>query len=148
MNLINNIYKKRLTDELNIKTRYFYISNKEHRCAFKFIFNLDNVNYCLYNDKNKKFWFTYNKLHRDGDKPALIDFINNNYIKYFKNGIIHRDDNKPAVIDLKIGVFYYKNGKRHRDNDEFGNPQPAIEYIDGTKDYYKEGINLKINDFN
>jgi len=64
MKLINDIYKERLTDKLNNKDRYI-----------KFIYCLDNINYCLFYKRYS--WYKNGKLHRDDDingnpQPARI----------------------------------------------------------------------------
>jgi len=78
-----------------------------------------------------KFYYKNGKLHRGGDKPAVIY---TNGTKYYKNGELHRDGDKPAVICASGTKYYYKNGKQHRDGDK-----PAAICANGTKYYYKNG---------
>lgn len=127
MILINNIFKDRLTDKLNFKTRYnrnpYNILSKN-----SYIYNLDDINYCLYSTIYNSFFI----------KP-------NNYIKYYnKNGFLHRDGDLPAVIDVKgNNVYYYKNGKYHRDDDLNGNLLHAVIWSNRHFHYYKEGKLIK-----
>lgn len=121
MNLINNFFKERLTDKLNLKRRY--VLNFDN---FKFVSNLDNLNYCLYDDNMNIYWLKNGKIHRDGDLPANIDF---NGISPFYHSNIN---------DVKI-TRYYKKGLRHRDNDKFGNPQPAVITKNDVY-YYNQGV--------
>jgi len=73
-------------------------------------------------------------------QPAYIDHYHNQY--WYLKGKLHRDDDLPAVMYDNGDVAYYKNGLKHRDNDENGNPQPAVIYVNegGYKLYYKNGI--------
>ena len=34
------------------------------------------------------------------------------YSYWYKNGRLHRDNNKPAIID-RSGKYYYKNGRKY-----------------------------------
>jgi hypothetical protein len=71
-----------------------------------------------------------NYLNRDDFKIVKQD----DYIKYYKNGVLHRDEDEPAVIYPSGVLEYYKNGKLHRDNNK-----PAKIYNNGDKEYYKNG---------
>ena len=113
MDKINNIFKERLTDKLNIKRRYniinyIYDSNK-------IIYCLDNINYCLHCEY-EIIWYKDGKFHRDGDFPATIDRIDSS-LCFYKNGKFHRDDDEngkpqPAIINnYKRREYYYKNGE-------------------------------------
>lgn len=64
-------------------------------------------------------WFNdQNKIHRDGDRPALIanQYWTDNKEMFFKNGKLHRGgkqrngEMKPAIIDGELH-HYYKNGE-------------------------------------
>ena len=77
-------------------------------------------------------WFFNNKLHRDGDKPAIYN-KDMTIVKYYKNGDCHRDGDMPAIFDKDGSTYYYKNGKLHRDGDN-----PAIIGGNGTQSYYKD----------
>ena len=84
-----------------------------------------------------------NKLHRDGDKPAIEyadgrkDWYQNGKF-WCKNGKLHRDNDKPAVEYADGAKFWYQNGKLHRSNDK-----PAIEYANGTKEWYQNDVFIR-----
>ena len=62
----------------------------------------------VYND-GAEFWRnSKGKLHREGDKPAIVAL--DGYKSYWKNGRLHRD-NGPAVIYADGCVHYWLNGK-------------------------------------
>jgi hypothetical protein len=115
MEIINKIFKERLTDKLSIKDRYY---KKRKWQPHKIIYNLDDLNYCLYSYHIKSgiyfeiIWYKDGKFHRDGDFPALIN---------------------------EAGRFYWKNGKRTREKDKNGNPQPVIILSArfGNKEFYE-----------
>ena len=52
-------------------------------------------------------WLSNGVFHRDGDKPAIIDYENSRVIGeiWYVNGHIHRDNDKPAV------VIYNRDGR-------------------------------------
>lgn len=89
----------------------------------------------------KRGWYQNGKLHRDNDKPALIETLFNDPNKivlecWYKNGQLHRDNDKPAYVEHYGGkhLQWYQNGKLHRDYD-----RPAeIMYNDvGRVEYEK-----------
>ncbi len=46
-------------------------------------------------------YYRYNKLHRNGDKPAEIYYFKNGNIRhqvYYRYGLLHRNDDKPAIV--------------------------------------------------
>jgi hypothetical protein len=97
---INKIFKKRLTNKLNIKNRYILknfrvIQPKKFRYFqyHKIIYNLDNNNYCLYSyDKDRRY---------DIDKAI-----------WYKNGLRHRDGKTlPALLTVNNVKYYYKEGQ-------------------------------------
>jgi hypothetical protein len=68
---INKIFKERLTDKLSRKNRYY--NKSYYNRYFKFIFTLDNINYCLYDSYFTIFWYKNGKKHRDyNGLPACI----------------------------------------------------------------------------
>ena len=77
-------------------------------------------------------WYKKGKLHRDGDKPAII--CHDGTRKWYKNGKLHRDGDEPAVIHHDGTKEWYKNGKLHRDGDE-----PAMIRPFGMKIWAKFG---------
>lgn len=54
--------------------------------------------------------FKDGKIHRDDDKPAVINKDNEKY--WYQNNVLHRVNN-PAVIKLDSELWYL-NGRRHR----------------------------------
>lgn len=66
-------------------------------------------------------WYKDGVLHRDDDKPALVDKIPieefPRLISWYKDGVLHRDGDKPALMEFwsefKIAkAFWYKKGKK------------------------------------
>jgi hypothetical protein len=76
-------------------------------------------------------WHQNGDLHRDGDKPALI---NHNTKKWYCNGLLHRENNLPASVSI-YGEEWFKMGVRHRDDDG-----PAIIRKNGDKEWWINGI--------
>lgn len=91
-----------------------------------------------------KIWYYRNKLHRV-NQPAIIEYYLNGEEKciwFYKYGVIHRDENKPAIMECinknkpltgqSVTSYWYKEDKLHRDNDE-----PAIvHYVFGDNGKY------------
>ena len=85
-----------------------------------------------YNNGGKRY-YRNGLLSRGDDLPAVEE----TYVKeWFINGIRHRDNDLPAVISEEA-TSWYKNGKLHRDNG-----LPAIEYTNGIKAYFVNGIRV------
>lgn len=138
-----------------------YINNEYEKYYKKGRFHRDNdlpaVIYPSYKE-----WYRYGLLHRDNDKPAVEHSTGEK--SYYIGGLLHRDNN-PAVIG-KGGVYkWYKHGKKHRDGDlpaetdEKGNNfwfrdgllhrsdnKPAIEYVDGKREYYLNGVRYELRE--
>jgi hypothetical protein len=94
-------------------------------------------------------WFNKNhQLHRENNLPAVIysDFTKEYWIngeEYWENGqkIIFNDKTKNPVIDnLKRKMWFNDNNQLHRDDD-----LPAIVWINGTKEWYINGIRCRKN---
>jgi len=87
------------------------------------------------------------ELHRDGDKPAYIDYYGSGsvYHKYYKDGEMYRDGDKPPVVKYnKYGNVthegWYKDGALHRDGDK---PAVVAYNEDGSikaEEYFKNGM--------
>lgn len=77
--------------------------------------------------RNKK-----GQIHRDGDKPAVIEPGGGKV--WYKNGIRSRDNDLPAVEYPHAKYWYSPQGNRHRDND-----LPAVEFTNGSKHWYQYG---------
>jgi len=73
-------------------------------------------------------------------KNAVFKVKTGNY--YFdEKGDYHRDDDLPAVEYADGSKEWYQHGKYHRDND-----LPAIKYLNGTKEWYQHGKRHRDND--
>jgi hypothetical protein len=72
------------------------------------------------------------KLHREGDKPAVIERKQMN--EYWLHGELHREGDKPAVIWANGTVEHYQRGRKHRDGDK-----PAVIYLNGDVQYWLHG---------
>ena len=72
---------------------------------------------------------------------VLVENDSNTRIEYWKNGERHRDNDQPAVIWVNGTKEWYQHGKRHRDNDK-----PAIVRADGSKEWYQNGEHHRDND--
>lgn len=82
---------------------YFYENGKKH--------SIDDQPAVIYNTGRKQ-WLKYGKLHRDGDKPAVVspvDDVTGGFVAYFRDGLIHRDG-KPAVIYRYGYQLWFQNG--------------------------------------
>ena len=75
-----------------------------------------------------QYWYFNNKLHRENDKPAIVNIHGDQY--WYFNGKRHREEDKPAIIN-KYGRQWFLNGKCHRESDK-----PAIIYLDGHEEYW------------
>ena len=63
-------------------------------------------------------WYRYGVRHRDGDRPAVINY--NGTRAWHRNGVFHRDADLPALVIIGTGVIdmhWYRNGVEHRDDD-------------------------------
>lgn len=106
-----------------------------------------------------KIWHFRNRIHREGDLPAVVSKTE---IKYFHKDKLHREDG-PAVIN-EVGEFWYHGGKQHRISSEptsiFKNGKieyhrsgvlhrkngPAVIYPDGKVEYYNHGVLHRVNE--
>lgn len=93
----------------------------------------------------KSFWYKNNKLHRDGDLPAVYN-ADKSHVEYYTEGQLHRENMMPARIEYRgdgsIVNEYYTEGKLHRLNG------PAVEIKDCTNEYekniyYVDGVSYK-----
>lgn len=121
--------------------------------------------YCL-NVDGATVWYKNDKIHRDGDEPAIISQSSNIWVK---NGKRHRDGDKPAIIESngfkawcidnkyhrdgdkpaiesRDVCIWYKNGKIHRDGTggESGK-RPAVLYSNGNKEYWTNGNKISVD---
>jgi hypothetical protein len=102
-------------------------------------------------------WCQNGKIHRDGDRPAIIrkgkfeqitldgrtprnwhppdGYEPDECYEWYDHGVLHRDHGRPALIWHDGSMAWYVHGKIHRDGD-----QPAIEYSDGTREWYINGV--------
>ena len=100
--------------------------------------------------KRQERWFTNNKLNRDNDLPAWIEYFQNGNKKFEKwmiNGQRHRDNDLPAYIIYyengnKRFEWWMINGQRHRDNDS---PAYISYYENGNKRFESWSINNQLH---
>lgn len=79
-----------------------------------------------------RYWYRYNKIHRDGDRPARE--MPRGGERYYQNDRLHRDGDRPAITQDNIRMWI-QHGKLHRDDN-----RPAIEVDDGNiKMWYRHG---------
>jgi len=78
------------------------------------------------------FHFKNGKLHRVGDKPAIVYASGNK--EWWKDGKIHREGDKPAFIGADGTKEWFKNDKIHREGDK-----PARVLANGDKEWWKNG---------
>jgi len=98
-------------------------------------------------------YFVNNKLHRDNDKPAVIEYFPDGKSikveKYWNNDSLHRDGNKPAEIEYyppNMGnrircEIYWVFGEIKRENNN--KPSIVVYYPDGTikrEEYWWGGV--------
>ena len=101
------------------------------------------------NNGEKKYWIEGVQLtEEEFEEEQLGPILEQPQIDEFgteiwrnKDGKLHRDNNLPAMIFKDRNKLFYKNGELHRLNG------PAIEYIDGTKKYWIEGVQLTEDEF-
>lgn len=83
-----------------------------------------------------KMWFKNNVLHREHDLPAKIQPASH-AMYWYKYGKLHRDNDNPAMIicnEPRVHTrVWFKNGFLHRNNG------PAIEKLNGTKSWWRNG---------
>ena len=79
------------------------------------------------------------RVHRDGDKPAMI--YADGTQAWFQDGQLSRGDDKPAMIYADGSQEWFVNGKHGRDGD-----QPAIVTATGEKSWLKDGRFSREND--
>lgn len=74
----------------------------------KSYYNNGIINYLIYKDqKIREYWLYNRKIHRENDKPAIIDYYKNGKICneiWYTNNKMHRENDQPVIIE------YYKNG--------------------------------------
>ena len=72
-----------------------------------------------------------------------LTFVYKNSVNYWMNSIgqYHRENDKPAIEYWNGTKEWYREGQRHRENDK-----PAIEWSDGTKMWYYKGQRHRDND--
>jgi len=77
-------------------------------------------------------WFIKDKLHREGDEPAVI-FKNGNKA-WYKNGLLHREDNPAIIMNNGEIQEWFFHGKQHRiDGPALINQTKQEWWIDGIE---------------
>lgn len=74
-----------------------------------------------------QYWFRNGKMHREGDKPAVITSKTSMWLK---DGIYHRNNDLPALVYTSGHKEWYINGERHR---EYG---PAVVKAGGETEFW------------
>lgn len=75
-------------------------------------------------------WFVNDQLHRDGDRPAVID---GDVSEWWYNGMLHRE-NGPAVVGANGDEVWFFEDKKHRDGG------PALIKANGLRqEWYQHG---------
>ncbi len=79
-------------------------------------------------------YYMRGKLHRDDDKPAVIEYDpGTNHVvreQWFRHGKLHRDGNRPAFIEYSASTgkvvleVFFEDGRLHRGD----NTPSAIDY--------------------
>ncbi len=91
---------------------------------------MDKMSECMHNPRYS--WFHHGKLHRGGDKPAVVWFKG---AHWYRDGQLYRDDGELATIhDEGRILHWYRHGKLHREGD-----LPANICNDGTTAWYRDG---------
>lgn len=86
-----------------------------------------------YNADGDKWWYRFGCLHRDNDCPA-IESRSGKWESY--------EDGKLCISQRMPYKAWYDSGELHRVGG------PAIEYIDGTKEWYLKGIQYTEVEYN
>jgi hypothetical protein len=86
-----------------------------------------------------KVWKNKNgKIHRDGDKPAIICI--NGDKKWFQNGKLHREGGLPAIEYANGNREWYIRGLLNRPGGCCALVAlPTVEYSNGSKEWHKDG---------
>lgn len=98
---------------------------------------------------NSQHWYRNGKLHREDDKPAIVD-KGTGCLSWFINGKLHRI-NKPARVLLN-GYEWYNNGVLHRTDGpaivDYGVPKEEwrLYGTDLSNEKVKQWINENIID--
>ncbi len=83
------------------------------------------------------------EIEQDSDKNLVWDvlsepapMVNDDGTKFWynKDGELHRDNDRPAIEYISGSKSWYKNGEWHRDNDK-----PAIVWVDAKDQWYTNG---------
>jgi hypothetical protein len=94
-----------------------YIQDELHKEWIRDLFT-----YVIVKKRSTIFYLPNGQLHRDGDKPAVIQYFILDttkpwYFEWYKHGLKHRDGGLPAKINHD-GTYgsWWVNGKLHRDD--------------------------------
>lgn len=95
----------------------------------------DNDKPAVINADGTKAHYQKGLIHRDGDKPAVIG--GNGLLEYRRFGHLHREDG-PARVEGEGGCeAWYWRGKLHREDG------PAVVWPSGHGDWWLEGTRYK-----
>lgn len=91
---------------------------------------------------NAKIWYVDGYIHRDNDKPAIIELTYDKTLIqiWYHHGKRHRFNDQPAYSHKNTHIWY-QHGKIHRDNDK-----PALIIVDAEhKAWFNNGIRHRKN---
>jgi hypothetical protein len=128
---INGLMHNKYSEIMNYYIVTLTISPYRYMCTYGR--NFHNINDLPADvNINMSQWYQHGKMHRDGDKPAII--CTDGAVYYYKNNHLHRDNDQPAVIQANGMREWWYKGKRHRDRGaaiENGRGQGILWYYNG-----------------
>ena len=68
---------------------------------------------CEIDENGTERWYLANKLHKEGDLPAVIRVSGTQ--EWYFNGLRHRESDQPAVVFANCRLEWWFNNKCHRE---------------------------------
>lgn len=97
-----------------------------------------NVLYCV--SKGSKEMFEVLTEHTNFTINAKV-ILTDEQIEWFESRNIKVNLFKEVIINTWATTYWYTNGELNGPDDD----SPAVEYVNGTKEYYKKGIRHRLN---
>lgn len=97
-----------------------------------------NVLYCV--SKGSKEMFEVLTEHTNFKINAKV-ILTDEQIEWFESRNIKVNLFKEVIINSWATTYWYTNGELNGPDDD----SPAVEYVNGTKEYYKKGIRHRLN---